>query len=147
MAMSVIGAVLSAILPTVLDRIPDPVERAKAREDALRSAMEYERAVTDKQSEINAIEAQSESLFKYGPRPAALWVCVSTLAYSGFHPLLVWFSEIVGIASPPVLDSTGSTTLLVSLLGLGAYRTVEKVTGSATIPQVKPIRAPTRLVQ
>lgn len=137
MAVSVIGGVLNVLLPKIFEYIPNPAERAKLEAEIYRDAVEFERSVVAKQSEITQVEAQSDSLFKSGPRPAAMWVCVATLAYNAIQPLCAWVAAILGIASPPQLDGTAATTLLVALLGLGAYRTVEKVTGAAPSVQIK----------
>jgi hypothetical protein len=84
------------------------------------------------QVEVNKIEAASASLFKSGWRPAAGWVCSVALAYHYvLQPLLSFL--MVNVFSDnvvtPAFDMSTLMTLLFGLLGLGAYRTVERVKG------------------
>ena len=79
------------------------------------------------QGEINKIEAQHRSIFVAGWRPFIGWVCGTALAYNFIgHPIIsIWVVEM------PVLDATGLYNLVLALLGLGAYRSVEKIKGRA----------------
>jgi hypothetical protein len=80
------------------------------------------------QTDTNMVEAQSESLFKSGWRPAVGWACVSGLFYQVFaRPLLSWASLNLSWQIPPTLEMDTLMTLLFGMLGLGAYRTYEKV--------------------
>src|SRR3990167_5603868 len=84
------------------------------------------------QQHINEIEAQSDSLLKSGWRPMTGWVCVSALAYQMIvRPLLAWASPTWGWMPPPSLELDTLLTLLFGILGLGAYRTAEKIKGAA----------------
>lgn len=79
------------------------------------------------QTDINAVEADSDSLFKSGWRPAVGWVCVGGLTYQVIaRPLMVWGSLNMGWVVPPDLELETLMTLLFGMLGLGAYRTYEK---------------------
>ena len=85
------------------------------------------------QLEVNKTEAAHKSLFVSGWRPAVGWTCVFGLVYSFIlHPLLSWASSIWGIPVPPMLDTGPLMTLLFGLLGLGGFRTFEKVKGVAS---------------
>ena len=65
-------------------------------------------------------------------RPAAGWVCVAGLAYQFlFQPLAAWSGGIHGWAPPPVLDLGDLYGLLFGMLGLGAYRSFERLKGKA----------------
>ncbi len=80
------------------------------------------------QTEINKIEAKHRSIFVAGWRPFIGWVCGTGLAFSYvFNPLIQWYSGNPG----PEMPLESMTTLVVSLLGLGAMRTFEKVTGKS----------------
>ena len=83
------------------------------------------------QSEVNKIEAQSNSTFKSGWRPAIAWICVSGLAYSVFMPAVSWGLQLAGYAVPvlPQIGGETLTSLTFGILGLGAYRTYEKKQG------------------
>ena len=125
-------------LGQALDKIfPDPKAAADAKVKIMEMAQRGELAALDAdlkialgQIEVNKIEAQSPSLFKSGWRPAVGWTCVFGLVYSFIlHPILTWISSIWGIPIPPVLDTGPLMTLLFGLLGLGGFRTYERVKG------------------
>ena len=81
---------------------------------------------------LNTTEAQHRSVFVAGWRPFIGWVCGIGLAWHFYgRDLAVWGCEVFGSpVSPPQLVGTGDLlTLTVSLLGLGAIRTVEKAKG------------------
>lgn len=87
------------------------------------------------QLEINKIEAASPSWFIAGARPAVMWVCVLGLFYAYvFQPfaefLLVVFHKNIYGPLPHLDTGTLISGLLIPLLGLGALRTVEKVTNT-----------------
>jgi hypothetical protein len=96
------------------------------------AALEADKAVMLGQVEINKIEAQSPDLFRGGWRPAVGWVCVFALAYHFLiRTIAPWIVDTLGYtASPmPVIDMGSLLTLLGGLLGLGGFRTFEKVKG------------------
>lgn len=81
---------------------------------------------------VNVEEAKNLSLFTSGWRPAVGWVCVMALFYNYigaplFHYGIQFFEKAV--PQLPALDTGELMTLLFGLLGLGAYRTYEKVSG------------------
>lgn len=93
-----------------------------------RLLVEQETTIATQQAEINKIEAASESVLKSGWRPAVGWVCVSALAYQMvLRPLLEWAGQQWAWMPPPSLELDTLLTLLFAILGLGAYRTFEKV--------------------
>ena len=135
----VIVGPLVELIKTGIDRIwPDKGKQAKERAEAERVLKQLAIDAEEKiaaglaqsdagQVEINKIEAASDSLFKSGWRPGAGWICVTGLGYTFLaQPLLVWMSSINGWPAPPPLDTADLFTLLMGLLGLGAYRTYEK---------------------
>jgi hypothetical protein len=90
--------------------------------------IEQETTIATQQAEINKIEAASDSILKSGWRPAVGWVCVSALAYQMVvRPLLEWVGTQWAWMPPPSLELDTLLTLLFAILGLGAYRTFEKV--------------------
>lgn len=135
--MSVIAELAVGAAGKVIDRIfPDPAQKAAAQLELLRLAQTGELAqltadteLAQAQIALNSVEAQSDSLFKSGWRPAAGWVCVFALAYQMiFRPLFGWLAtSLFGWAEPPSLEVDTLLTLLFGMLGLGAYRTFEKV--------------------
>ena len=123
----------------VFDKIfPDPVQAAAAKLEMFKmqqagelKILEAETQLAVGQLEVNKIEAGSDSLFKSGWRPAVGWVSVFGLAYQFiFMPFATFFLAYYEVkATMPTLDLNTLMTLLFGLLGLGAYRTVEKVKG------------------
>ena len=84
------------------------------------------------QAEINKVEAQHRSVFVAGWRPFIGWVCGAALAYSFIlRDLIAWAIAAAGqtIAPPPELAMEHLITILMALLGLGGYRTFEKLAG------------------
>ena len=78
------------------------------------------------QVELNKIEAQHRSVFVAGWRPYIGWVCGTGLAFTFLvNPLIQWYTGESG----PVLPADIMTELVIALLGLGAFRTVEKCVG------------------
>ena len=119
--------------------LPDPQAAAAAKIEMLRmaqagelEALKADVAIATGQLEVNKVEAASGSLFVSGWRPAVGWVCVSGLIYTFIaSPLLEWYSTWQQIPVPPTLDLGVLVTLLGGLLGLGGFRTYEKVKGVA----------------
>ena len=115
---------------------PDPqqqaVEQRKLAELAQSGDLARMNAEVDLllgQIEINKIEAQSESMFKSAWRPFIGWVCGFSLAYAA---VLEPFMRFVAVqleydGTFPVIDTDITLQVLMGLLGLGAYRSYEKV--------------------
>lgn len=134
-----IGGVIEAGLK-ILDRVlPDPTQKLAAQLELLKlqqagefKALEADLQLALAQTEVNKVEAASPDLFKSGWRPAAGWVCVLGLLYQFLlQPLLAWGSTMQGYPAPPVLQLGDLYGLLFGMLGLGAYRSVERVKGKA----------------
>ncbi len=80
------------------------------------------------QIEVNKIEASHRSLFVAGGRPFILWICGFGLAFAYLiNPVLQWRTGLPG----PVLPMEYMMELVYLILGLGSYRTFEKMKGSA----------------
>lgn len=138
---------IAAILPLVeigarlIDKVlPDPAAKAQAQLDLMKLAQSGELAQLDAdlklalgQLEVNKAEAESGSLFVGGWRPAVGWICASGLFYQlMMAPLFGWVAmNAWQWLPPPKLEMDTLLTLLFGMLGLGAYRTVEKVRGVA----------------
>jgi len=78
------------------------------------------------------LEAQHKSTFVAGWRPALGWVCALGLAFVFvINPVIQWSSCLFGAAciAGPEMPLEAMMTLVVSLLGLGGLRTVEKIKG------------------
>lgn len=85
------------------------------------------------QIQVDASESTAKSVFVAGWRPFVGWVCGTALAYTYiFQPLgqFVFAALHRNVILPPVSLSELMPVLL-GMLGLGAMRTVEKVSGAA----------------
>lgn len=110
----------------VLDKfIPDPAAKAEAAA-ALRSDLQqWDRAQTD----VNAAEAQNQSLFVAGWRPAIGWICAAALGYTYMLvPFMGMIFATTGHPLPklPVLDGN-LYELMFGMLGMSGIRTYEKI--------------------
>jgi hypothetical protein len=118
----------------VIDRLwPDPTQAAAAKLELFKLQQSGELAQMTGQLEINKVEAASTSLFTSGWRPAIGWVCGAGFACQFvIGPLASWGSRLVGhpVDLPP-LDVGAMMPLLFGMLGMGAYRTAEKIQGVA----------------
>lgn len=125
-----IGEIIGAVGKIADDLTTSDKERMAADLDAYK-------AETDRmqgQVEINKIEAASGSLFVSGGRPFVVWVCAFALAYAAVIEPIARFVATVGFAYAgpfPVIDTDLTMQVLLGLLGLGAYRSVEKIKGVA----------------
>lgn len=125
----------------LLDRlIPDPEQKAQAQlallkmqQDGELEALRAELQLSLSQAQTNTTEATSANLFVSGWRPFIGWVCGIGLSIQFIvGPLGTWAFEFAGMhIAAPALDVGTLMTLLFGMLGLGAYRTFEKVKGVA----------------
>ena len=125
----------------LLDKlIPDPAAKAQAQLELLRLQQNGELAELAAQTQLaqgqidtNKIEAAAGGVFKGGWRPAIGWVCAAGLAYQLIlRPVLGWAAQnLWGWSVPPPLEMDTLMTLLFGMLGLGAFRTAEKIKGAA----------------
>lgn len=130
------GGVLDSV-PKIIDSIkgknPEDAEKfreltAKYQEDILAADVAARQAQTD----VNKAEAASSSIFVAGWRPFVGWVCGSGLAIQFIiRPITTWVAALCGHPVEfPSLDMGTLITLLFGMLGLGAMRTYEKITGA-----------------
>jgi hypothetical protein len=132
---------LIPILGNVLDKIlPDPKAAADAKIKVLEMAQQGELAVlaadTDLakgQLETNKAEASNPNLFVSGWRPFIGWTCGFTVCFKYvLGPLVVMGAQMSGHDIPlPQIDASELWPVLMGMLGLGGFRTVEKLKGKA----------------
>lgn len=125
----------------VIERLwPDPATKAQAQLELLKMQQTGELAKLTAETElakgqlaINAEEAKSDSLFVSGWRPFVGWVCGSAFAYHFIaQPLIIFGLAIEGrVVQTPSFDMDALFTVLLGLLGLGGFRTFEKVKGAS----------------
>ncbi len=120
---------------TLISRIfPDPAQADAAKLELLKLQQSGELASMTAQTDINKVEAGSNSIFVAGWRPFVGWVCGSAFA---LHFVIMPIANFILIAlghKEVVLSFDMQTllTLLMGLLGLGGMRTYEKVQGVAS---------------
>ena len=133
--MSILSTVgIGEIIGSVGKIADDLTTSDKERMDAELDAYKAESERMGGQVEINKIEAASGSLFVSGGRPFVVWVCAFALAYAAVIEPIARFVATVGFAYSgpfPVIDTDLTMQVLLGLLGLGAYRSVEKIKGVA----------------
>ena len=120
-----IGAVAD-LASTVISRLwPDKTEQERAQ---LAAAL----TIVQGQLDANRAEASSPNWFVAGARPFIMWVCGFGFAIQFVvGPIAEWVSAL--FSHPvmfPRMDMGTMMPLLFGMLGLGAYRTVEKVQGA-----------------
>lgn len=114
------------LVTTVINKIwPDKSEQEKQE---LAAAL----TMIQGQLEINKVEAGSQSLFVAGWRPFIGWICGISLFYAALLEPLMRFVAKVAFSYTgefPVIDHDITMQVLLGLLGLGAYRSYERVKG------------------
>lgn len=111
---------------TLVNRFfPDATEEEKAK---IANVMQ----LAQNQADINKIEAASEDAFTSRWRPFIGWVCGVSLAYTYvLYPFLLWGMALWApdVKPPPRGTDDILMELLFALLGLGGFRTFEKIKG------------------
>lgn len=135
--MSIWGTIFGAGVAAPIDAIGnviDELHTSREEKDAAKIVMEKLRQEPGKlQAAINMVEAQHRSLFVAGWRPFIGWVCGIGLAWKFvFFEFFGWLSLIFdGPKMPELIGVSELIPLVMALLGLGAYRTTEKLNGRA----------------
>jgi hypothetical protein len=128
---------LSALLDIggkVIDRVwPDPEKAAAAKLELFKMQQSGELAIIAGQLEINKVEAANPSVFVSGWRPFIGWVCGSGFAIQFvIGPMAEWGSALYGNPVKfPQMDVGTMMPLLIGMLGLSGFRSVEKINGVA----------------
>jgi len=117
-----LGAVAD-LAGTVINRIwPD---KSDAEKQQLAAAV----MVVQGQIDINKVEATNPSVFVSGWRPGVGWTCVAACAWNWVGlPVAKLALALAGItiALTPA-DISEMLPILIGMLGLGGYRTIEKI--------------------
>jgi hypothetical protein len=126
---------------SIIDKvIPDPAAAAAAKLQAMQLQATKEGAELEAnvrlslaQTDVNKVEAASNSLFVAGWRPAVGWICAAALGFKYIGgPLLVMAAQTFNHPlTLPAIDSGELMPLLLGMLGLGGLRTIEKIRGAA----------------
>ena len=130
MALDPISAALD-LGNTLITRIfPDPAQAANAKLELLKLQQSGDLAQMTAQTDINKEEAKSTNWFVAGARPFILWICGFAMLYCTLIEPILRFVAVVlyGYTGPfPVIDSNFTMQVMFGILGLGAYRSYEKV--------------------
>ncbi len=120
---------------SILDKIiPDADAKAKAQAELLSMQAKGELDAQLSQIQVNLKEAEHPSVFVSGWRPAVGWVCATSLGYVAVVEPVARFGATVWLGYTgefPVIDTDLTLQVLMGLLGLGAFRSFEKVKGVA----------------
>lgn len=123
-----VATLAGKVLDVVKSRVPDVNEQAKVKAELEKILIEQDFQLQTGQLKINEVEAASTNWFVSGARPAALWVCVLGNLYQFLGvPLLGYLGTHYGWGALPNIDIEYMKWMEGGLLGLGAYRTFEKV--------------------
>ena len=136
----VISGLFSAAQSLIERFFPDPEKKAAAQLELLKMQQTGELAqlaaetdLAKLQIQTNVEEAKSTNWFVAGARPFIMWTCGVALAYvSIVEPVSrfvakVWFGYVGDF---PTIDTNLTMQILMGILGLGAYRTAEKIKGA-----------------
>jgi hypothetical protein len=133
----IIGVLIESALKIIDKVIPDPQAKMAAQLEVMKlnQAGEFKQLEADLQlatgqMEINKAEALSNDPFRAGWRPFIGWVCgVGFAVQFVVGPIGTWISAFYGTPIPfPEMDMSTMMPLLFGMLGLGAFRTYERVT-------------------
>jgi len=110
---------------------PDPAKKAEAQLKLLELQQNGELAQMQAQTAINVEEAKSASVFIAGWRPFVGWVCGMAFAINFVvGPMGVFAATLLGKTVVfPTIALSEMMPVLLGMLGLGAYRTYERVQG------------------
>lgn len=131
-----VGDIIGKVVPdkAAADSAKSQLLTLTAQGELQKDLMELS-AITSAQTDINKVEAASPNWFIAGARPFVMWICAGGLMLNLIiSPLFTWATALAGHPTPfPALDGNLLMGLLFPLLGLGAYRTVEKIQGVANV--------------
>lgn len=130
----IIKSTIGPIIDGVLDFIPNPKERQRAKEQLETQMLGALTGLIQGQLEINKEQAKHSSVFVAGARPAIMWICGAGIGWNFvIKPIVMWVAFVMGadLTDAPELDTSELTTILLGMLGLGGLRTYEKRLGVA----------------
>ena len=122
-----VGGIIDSVYTSDKERLDAEIELAKIDASLLTSQMD-----------VNKAEAGHTSIWVAGARPAILWIGAAAMAWTFvLHPMLVWCWALMqakgwipqGMPNPPTLQSDELWVIISGILGIGGYRTFEKVKG------------------
>lgn len=133
-----LDTIIGEALAIVNKFVPDPQAQVNAQIEMMKikqldSFKEIDAALQEQQmqADINKVEAASDHIFVSGPRPFIMWICgVAFGLQFVLFPLMVFIAAFFGVTvTVPVLPLEALMTVLLGTLGLGGYRSWEKIKG------------------
>lgn len=123
--------VIGPIIDKLVDRIPDPAARERARLEAEATLLSASIEEMKGQVSINVEEAKHQNIFVSGWRPAIGWSCALAFAFLYVvAPIVQWIAQMYGVVILlPKFDSDALMSLTFGMLGIAGFRTFEKVKG------------------
>ena len=121
-------------ISSLLDKvIPDADERNRLAHEIATLAERQSHEIAKAQIEVNEREADHQSLFVSGWRPAVGWICCIGLGCNYLFIPMANFVLVIGDSSVtvPALDLSEMMPVLLGMLGLGGLRSWEKTRGVA----------------
>ena len=132
MIWNLLAPIVGPVIDKLVDRLPNPNERARAKEEMEREFMQAVNNSTELQAKINLQEAKHKSVFVAGWRPFIGWICGIALAWAFLvQPVVVWAVAVWApeVAGLPEIKTEGLFALVMAMLGMGTLRTFEKAKG------------------
>jgi hypothetical protein len=133
---------LVALGGKLLEKVADYFPSAEAKNKAQMALLEMQQKgelahlsaefeLAKGQLDVNKAEAANEHLFVSGWRPGFGWIGgIAFLTNYVLGPFLTWGSTLAGHPTTfPALDLTQLLPIVMGMLGLGYYRTQEKIKG------------------
>ena len=107
------------------------LELLKLQQEGTLAELASETTIAEKQADINITEAASPNIFHSGWRPAVGWICALGLSYQFIaRPTMNFVLAIAGYnVEMGALEIETLMTLLFGMLGLGWFRSQEKLNG------------------
>lgn len=136
MSLPIIGDIIGGVTDLIDDMHTSDKERLEIQLESDR----VQAGLVQGQIDVNKQEAAHASVFVAGGRPAIIWVGAGALAWTFIgHPIMTWIWILMqalawipaSLPPPPIIDIDALMVLVGGILGLGGYRTVEKVKGVA----------------
>ena len=128
---------IADLAKTVVDKIfPDKTQEEKDKLTLALAQMNSELTQLTAQTDINKVEAGSNSLFVSGWRPWIGWICGMGLAYvSLIEPISRFIAKVLCqyTGEFPIIDTTITMQVLLGMLGLAGFRSWDKMNGTAKL--------------
>lgn len=125
----------SNLITTIVNKFaPDATTVEHDKMTQALTEMQNQYSLLLSQVDVNKTEAASSSLFVSGWRPFIGWICGISLAYASvIEPIIRFVATVIFkyIGIFPVINTEITLQVLIGILGLGAYRSYDKVKGTS----------------